>query len=879
VKDERDPVWSRWAEVDRLFECVLERPRAERTAYLEQACGGDADLRDLVLSLLEAGDRPGGLPGPSSGMLEAVFEEVAGSRPVRTRLEAGDVVDRFRVITELGRGGMATVYEAERIDGAFDQHVAIKVLDRGLDTEDVVGRFLSERQILSGLEHPNIARLLDGGSTADGHPYLVMEKVAGEPITKWADARGLSVDERLDLFGQVAEAVSHAHARLIVHRDLKPANVMVGADGRVRLLDFGIAKLLGAPSGDADATAAITQWMTPHYAAPEQILGRSVTTATDVHGLGVILYELLSGHRPFGGDATTGYELQKAICESAPERPSTVVTRTAERRDSTRPDITPADVARARGVDPVALCRELEGDLDAIVLKALRKEPDARYRTVQSLIDDIERYRTGFPVQAHAGASAYRIRKFVRRNRLATIGAATVVTVLAVASILLSAEQAATARERDRATREATNARLVIEFLADVFRGRDPLQAPPDTITARELLAWGMERIETAFADRPDVQAELLTVMGSAHFNLGLTDEGTNLHARSLAIRREVYGDVSVEVAEALSRLAAAYGAARDFEAAYPLRQEALAIRDVVNGRGSTEVGNAMRGLGSAARDVGRLDEAETVLRQAMAIHQRTAGSDSTELIADMLTLAYVLRAKDELTEAEALYDEAIPRYRLLHGSLDPDLSVHLNNLAYLHRTREDYAGAVPLYTEALDITAAVHGRAHPNALLLANNLASVLHLLGRADEVVGMLRENLDAVRAYWPDGHWRVGSAYSAYGRALLRLGRARDAEAPLDAALREYTTTLGAGHDWTAFAMAARAVCHILIGREAEGREMLDAFHAGLESRVDDAGGTVEPALVNLIEPLVRLMEETGLSDDANRLRPLLSADDPS
>jgi serine/threonine-protein kinase len=875
--DRNDPIWRRWPEIDRIFEAALDLPPADRPAYVDQTCGEDGALRESVLGLLEAAGDSADLFGPSSVVLRAALTGPEPATGGGARLDRGEVVGSWRITGELGRGGMATVYEAERADGAFEQRVAIKVLDRGPESGDVVARFLSERQILSGLEHPNIARLLDGGTTSEGRPYLVMEKVEGEPVTKWADARSLSLRGRLDLFRQIAEAVGYAHARLIVHRDLKPANVMVGGDGRVRLLDFGIAKLLDSPENDQATAPAMTLWMTPQYAAPEQILGRPVTTATDVHGLGVVLYELLSGHRPFGGDLLGGFELQKSICEEAPDRPSTVVKRTVERTARSQVAITPRAVAAARSTDPVALRRELDGDLDAIVLKALRKEPEARYATVQALLDDIERYVTGFPIRAHTGAWAYRARKFVKRNWLATSAAAAIVVILAGSSVLLSIEQRQTTIERDRATRQATNAQLVIDFLGDVFRGQHPDQAPADTITARELLAWGTERIDTAFADRPDVQAELLSVMGRAHQNLGLLDESVALHERSVAMRREVYGDSSPEVADGLASLANAHSENRDFARVLPVREEILAIRRTAHGPQSIEVADALRGVALTERELGLLDRAESRLRESMSIRERSGTTDESAAVDDMLGLAYLLRAQDRLDEAEALYEEAIPRYRALHGPRDPELAGYLNNLAYLHRVREDYTGAEPLYREAIELSTDLYGRGHPSTMMFASNLATVMERLGRYEEEYSLLRRNVDVALEQWPEGHWRIGSAWNSYGTTLLRTGRTADARAPLEAAIREYNRTIGADHYWTNFANADLAVYLILTGEEDRGREYLDGFYGRLKSYHDENDGLMSQGTLLQLEPFIALLSAANLSGELARFGALISREE--
>ncbi|MDH3225358.1 MAG: serine/threonine protein kinase, partial [Gemmatimonadota bacterium] len=364
--------WDRWDEVDALFDRALDLPAEGREAFLQGICGDDPPLLEAVLELL-AKDGPSAaerLAQPSRTLIRAAVD--SGSEAGSQGLGPGDLVGRYRVVTELGRGGMATVYEAERADGAFDRLVALKVLRRGLDTEALVRRFLSERQILSGLTHPNIATLLDGGATEDGRPYLVMELVRGSPITEWADHHSLGTRERVESFLQVVDAVAFAHAQLIVHRDLKPSNVLVTAEGMATLLDFGVAKLLDvADEGEEALTRVAPAPMTPEYASPEQIQGGRVTAASDVFQLGALLYRLLTGVRPFEDPAA---RLRGVGLERAVRRPS---------------ESAPGDRARS-----------LRGDLDTIILKALRPEPESRYGSVHALGADLRRYLAGHPISA-----------------------------------------------------------------------------------------------------------------------------------------------------------------------------------------------------------------------------------------------------------------------------------------------------------------------------------------------------------------------------------------------------------------------------------------------------------------------------------------------
>ena len=333
----------------------------------------------------------------------------------------GRRIGAYRIIREIGQGGMAVVYLGERDDQNYRKQVAIKMVKPGIDTEQVLQRFRNERQTLAALDHANIVKLLDGGSSEEGLPYLVMEYVEGLPIDQYCDLNKLSIDDRLRLFREVCSAVQYAHENLVIHRDLKPANILIAKDGVPRLLDFGIAKLLN-PECFQTALVTRTDWrpMTPEYASPEQIRGQAVTTATDVYSLGVLLFELLTGHRPYRSAGQSLLEMERLVCETDPEKPSAVINRTEEsvsRDGEDRTAITPESVSNQRGLQPAELQRRLRGDLDTIVMKALRKEPERRYGSVEEFSQDIERYLTGMPVQARKSTIAYRSGRFLRRHQ------------------------------------------------------------------------------------------------------------------------------------------------------------------------------------------------------------------------------------------------------------------------------------------------------------------------------------------------------------------------------------------------------------------------------------------------------------------------------
>ena len=432
--------------------------------------------------------------GPIASLWLELVSELESSPTEMTDTRVGP----WRLLDEIGRGGMGTVFLAERADGEFEQRAALKLLRPAIATDEALRRFEQERQILAGLTHPGIARLLDGGRTADGHPYLAMELVDGLPIDRYCRERELTVRDRLAVFLQVCHAVDHAHRHMVVHRDLKPSNIIVSAQGEVKLLDFGIAKLLQTDlsPGTPAMTHTVARVLTPEYASPEQIHGPTVTVASDVYQLGLLLFELLTDRRAQPLRDASPIEIERLVCDTLLARPSAVVD----------------DPRRAR---------LLRGDLDSIVQQAVRKAPEERYASVERLIDDVERHLSGKPVVARGDTLAYRAGRFVRRHRL-SVAAAAVAVVLLVAWAVTATLQARTiARERDRARAEAVKAEQVKDFVLRLFQNADPSAARGETLTARELLDRGWAGIEAELAGQPAVQAELLTTVGEIYRELG----------------------------------------------------------------------------------------------------------------------------------------------------------------------------------------------------------------------------------------------------------------------------------------------------------------------------------------------------------------------
>jgi len=512
---------ARFAAARAHFEELIELDPPARGERLARLAAEDAELGRVVAALLEADEAAGEfLSAPVAASARTLVDEwVDGGAPAG----AGRTIGPWRLLAPLGRGGMGEVWEVERVDGQFEQRAALKLLRPGMDSDEIVARFLRERQILARLVHPGIARLLDGGRAADGRPFLVLEKVDGATVTEHCRAAGLGVDERVRLIAEACDAVESAHRQLVVHRDLKPSNILVTREGRVQLLDFGIAKLLDDTGGEAALTRTGLGALTPAYAAPEQILGEPVTTATDVYSLGVVLYELLVGALPHRRAGRTGAALAAELTRESVPRPSAQARRGA--------------AAGAGGRELRRLERQLRGDLDTILLKALARDPERRYASAAALGDDLRRFLAGRPVLARPDTAAYRVGKFVRRHWIGVASASLVVVSLAI-GFVAAAWQARRAEASSRAAAaEARRAERTKEFLISLFEVADPTKSGGETVTARQLLEQGASRLATELASEPELRADLLEAVARIEASLGLLDAAERSVETALALR------------------------------------------------------------------------------------------------------------------------------------------------------------------------------------------------------------------------------------------------------------------------------------------------------------------------------------------------------
>jgi serine/threonine protein kinase/Flp pilus assembly protein TadD len=765
---------------------LCELPREQWAARLPRLCGDDSAVRELVLGLVEHADRAAGFleSPPLPAALAAALSEWS--------LEdlSGTACGPYRLVRRIAAGGMGTVYEGQRDDGQFTQRVAIKLVKRGMDSDEILRRFWAERQVLAALSHPNVGRLLDGGATAEGRPYLVMEYVEGLPIDEYCDRNRLSVVQRLRLFRTVCDAVHYAHRNLVVHRDLKPSNILVGADGAPKLLDFGIAKVLS--NSATDQTAAGERRLTPEYASPEQIEGRSVTTATDIYSLGVVLYELLTGHRPYYFRTRSTAEFERVVCHQNPLPPSVVISKPetwialdGERRWV----VTPEAVSQTRDGSPERLRRRLRGDLDNIVLMALRKEPARRYASAEALAADIERYLHDLPVSARRDTLWYRSGKFIRRHA-AVCSVAALLVLVAFAGVAGIAWQAGVARaQRDQAYLARDEAEAVADFFQRMLASVDPEMEGPD-VKVRTILDNAAGALPAELKNRPLVQAALRSTIGKTYLRLGMLDKALEHVEAAYRQRLALLPAGHHDVAESKFDLGEVYYALGRLPEAERLLRESLATHQRLRGPENIDTARVWNDLGTVLRASRKLGEAEAAHLKALQIREQTDGRNSLNVAESLNNLAGVYRDQGRAQEARDTAAEALDIRRRLLGRHALTLQ-SMSNLAVMHGACRDYPAAEVLLREVLGFSDEVYGPEHHAKATLEGGLGGALLMQGRFAEAEPLYRSALERLLRTLPPDHARVVQARINLGRCLFRLGRADEAEPLLLAGVEPYLT----------------------------------------------------------------------------------------
>ncbi len=893
----------RWVRLQDAFHRLVDCTANERAAHIESVCGKDVAFRSELEEML-ANDM-----GSEERLRQAIGGAVAHVVDGQRNRFVGTTLGAYRITGVLGHGGMGTVYLAKRADRQYEQKVAIKLVEQMAVHPQLRTRLRAERQILASLDHPDIARLIDGGETSEGVPYLVIEYIDGKPIDEYCDGRTLGIRERLQIFERVCAAVDYAHRNLIVHRDLKPANILVTADGHPKLLDFGIAKLLHPDP--ASQTVAVTRvqdrLLTPEHAAPEQVLGRQITIATDVYTLGVLLYQLLSGRSPYALHDSTALGLERAICIEDPQPPSSLFRSGRAGALVEAAGFEPAAIAAKRGVAADKLRRQLSGDIDEIILKAMRKEPRERYPTAAQLADDIGRHLRGEPVLARQGSRRYRALKFARRNVMSMSLITTIFLALTTFATMTWMQKGRLAEQRDLAEQQRYRAQQVSAFLVGIFEAADPFNAQGREVTAEELLERGAANIQKNLNEQPEVRAQMLESIGFAFQRQNQFKRAIPLLEQALTIRRQTEQPPGERVATSLFNLADALRGAGNYASAEGYYRQALALSRQVYGERDQRVALVMVSMARLEQAQSHTGQAEQLLGDAIEIYREQLGPDHKEVGIAYADLASILLWKDDLSraekyerealrilqarvartdpdyanalgalglilvkrgsldEAEKLLVESLDLHRTVFGAGHPRLAGILNSLAGLYDKRGDYQKAITQADEALSIIRRAYGERHTTTGYHLESLANLEFKAGRTAPALRNVQAVLDVYRASLPSDHAYIASSERLLGEVLLARGDARSAVPPLRHAITVNTNEYGAASWRTARSQSILGAALARLGQFDEAERLLVDSHRVLFKEL----GATDPLTRTARERVTDFLHSRGRERDAARL----------
>jgi eukaryotic-like serine/threonine-protein kinase len=817
-----------WQKVEELLHQAMALAPEQRAEFLDAACGSDADLRAELNSLLLVGEDLSDefLNSPLRGVLEREIGEIESA----SALAVGQIfAQRFELVRKLGEGGMGQVWLAEQV-APVRRQVAVKLIKAGMYDEAVVQRFQSERQSLAIMDHPAIAKVFDAGTTPQGQPYLVMEYVPGLPITDYCDRHKLSIEDRLELFIHACEGVQHAHQKAIIHRDLKPSNILViEVDGKPvpRIIDFGLAKTTAPQvSGETQFTQFGQFIGTPGYMSPEQVnlSARDIDTRTDVYTLGVVLYVLLTGLQPFETKRREKPTLEEWLRQLRDEEPPTPSTKVSGDKD------TSSATADARRTEPKQLISQLRGDLDWITMKALERDRTRRYGTPSELAADLKRFLDHEPVIARPASTGYRLRKYIRRHRVAMSVGAGVLLVLVVFAVVQALQLRETTRERDhakqerdRANQERDRATRIAAFMSNMFKVPDPSEARGNSVTAREILDRAANDIGTGLAQDPDVQAQMLHEMAGTYNNLGLHARAHELAQRALDARQSLHGADDPKTLESMTQLGLILHMEGHDADAEPLDRRALADERRVLGSDDPLTLETADDLAMVLKPLGRFPEAEKLAREVVDTSSRRLGPESALTLKAQNHLASILFYEGHAADAEKVLRPALDVERRVWGPDHPETMKALAMLAISLHHENSFAEAESLYREVLAASERVLGSEHPSTAIAMGNLASILADEGHSPESLNLQRQALAIFsRTLGPD-HPSTLMCGLNLTRGLRSEGRLHEAERMQRQILATEIRAHGAEYPDTLLAESELAKTFFLERRYAEAEKL--------------------------------------------------------
>lgn len=749
-----------WRELQSIFQQAVALPQEDRKEFLDRVCDGNLDLRNEIEALLIADQSQELVESPLKLDMANLDSKLVGS-----------VIDDWKIIRQIGVGGMGTVFLAHRHTTDFQQSAALKLVKKGMDSEAVVQRFQQERKILASLNHKNIAKLLDGGMTQDGRPYFVMEHVDGLPITQYCDQHRLNISQRLNLFRAVCSAVHHAHKNLIVHRDLKPSNIIVTGSGDLKLLDFGIAKLLD-DSENQQFTRTGMQLHTPAYASPEQLINDPITTASDIYALGILFYELLTGRRPFEIKRSE-QEFRELVLTGQPVKPSDAVTEIVSITNKTQ---TAETISQCRSTRVQGLKRTLAGDLDTICMMAMHREADRRYTSASEFASDIQRHLDGLPVSARPDSRIYRLNKFIKRNKASVSIASLAVLSIILITIFYTSQLKL---QRDIAIKERQKSEEVVRFVTGLFEYSKPSRRLGKDISAKDLLDEGANRIQFELVEQPLVQQTLKQVLGEVYYKLGQEQKALDLLTDALAKQRELLGENHLDVATTKLVLALVHQDRGNYDFAAELLSQALQTKKKLLGELHFDVAEVLSVFAYMEQMRGGYPQAETYFKKGLDISERLSNGDNVYLAKLTKQLGGFYRYLDRNSEAEPLLRKALAmQVRIYQGGPHPDINSTKRELAALLRSTGEYQESKRLYLEVIESRTKILGPDHPE---LGNTWNSYSLLLTRMDDYEGALAANIrfiEILKRAYSEATPSLAAAYFNQASMLRDLDRYSEA-----------------------------------------------------------------------------------------------------